>query len=564
MTRVIIIGAGWCGLVTAKTYLQVDPSIDLTVLDSEDTLGGTWAASRIYPELLTQQPFGAYEFTDMSYDPTDDPPQPGNYIPSRRVHEYMNKYAETWGVKDKIRFGVTVEQCKRAADGVKWEVYLQGEKDALVCDKLVVATGLTSQPKLPDIPSENFTPLTFHSRFLGKHYSTLQGDGIKTVCVYGGGKSGYDAVTAAVNHGKQVHWIIRDQGGGGVAAFFKPELFGRPTAENAFTPVNGIFNPNITDTTSWSYRLFHSGRSWLGSWFVWWYWAFGTRQMLGPWKYDENENMRKLKPDIMDRNIYWCPVVPYSVPDETIVDIIREGKKIIIHRAGITKLSGNKVHLSDGTTLETDMLVHATGYETNVPIFSEKDCLELGLPVRIDRLSSLDPNLQYPSAAHQQAGEWVLQKFPRLATNPIEPREPTYTQYRLYRFVTPLSLAKKDDRSLAFVGFLSGVGTAVINDVTALWAVAWLTGDIKITKSTEEIEEEVDLFNAYIRKRYVNAGRHTSLFIFEWFSILKIMLAELKVPLPQKSAWKPWLPRDYRGMVEKWMTARSLESKKAL
>jgi dimethylaniline monooxygenase (N-oxide forming) len=281
----------------------VDPSIDLTILDSEDTLGGTWAASRIFPELLTQQPYGAYEFTDMSYDPTDDPPQPGNYIPSKRVHEYMNKYAETWGVKDKIRFGVMVERCKRAPDGVKWEVHLGGgnEKSPLVCDKLIIATGLTSQPKVPNIPSENFTPLMFHSRFFGQHYSTLQEDSIKTVCVYGGGKSGYDAVTAAVNHGKQVFWIIREQGGGGVPAFFKPQLFGKPTAENAFTPINDNNRPTILDTTSWSYRLFHSGKSWFGNWFVWWFWDFSTRQLLAPWKYDENENMRKLKPDLLDR-----------------------------------------------------------------------------------------------------------------------------------------------------------------------------------------------------------------------------------------------------------------------
>ncbi|PVF97892.1 hypothetical protein CPB86DRAFT_401026 [Serendipita vermifera] len=322
-----------------------------------------------------------------------------------------------------------------------------------------------------------------------------------------------------------------------------------------------IFSPSIMDTTSWKYRFFHSGRNWLGSWFVSWYWSFATRQLLSPWRYDENENMRKLKPDLIDRNVYWCPQVPYSVPDETIVNIIREGKKIILHRAGITKLSGKEVHLTDGTILETDMLVYATGYDTHVPIFSEKDCLELDLPVRIDNLASLDPNLQYPSTAYQRAEEWVLQKFPHLANPPFKPRGPTYTQYRLYRFVTPLSLAKKDDHSLAFVGYLGGVGTAVIYDVTALWAVAWLTGDIKIENSAEEIEEEVDLFNAYIRKRYVNAGRHTSLFVYEWLSILKILLADLKAPLPPKSIWKPWLPRDYKGMVEKWIADRSLGSK---
>jgi dimethylaniline monooxygenase (N-oxide forming) len=226
--------------------------------------------------------------------------------------------------------------------------------------------------------------------------------------------------------------------------------------------------------------------------------------------------------DFKPSSFFWCPQVPYSVPDETIVDIIREGKKIVIHRAGIDKLSGKEVHLSDGTILETDMLVLATGYETHVPIFSEKDCLDIGLPVRIDHLSSLDPNLQYPSEAYQRAGEFVLEKFPRLANPPFQPRKSTYTQYRLYRFVSPLPLAQKDDRSLAFVGYLTGVGTAVINDVTALWAVAWLTGGLKVKQTPEEMESEVELFNAYVHKRYASAGQHKPLFLLEWPSVRTI------------------------------------------
>jgi dimethylaniline monooxygenase (N-oxide forming) len=281
-------------------YLQVDPSIDLTVLESENSLGGTWSASRVYPELNAQQPYGQYETSDMSFEPTDEPPQPGNYIPSKRLHQYFNEYAEKWNIKDKIRFGATVERCQRAPDGVKWEVHLQGQNEGehlLVCDKLIIATGLYSQPNIPEIPSENFTPLTFHSRYLGQHYAKLQSKDVNTVCVYGGGKSAYDAVAAAVHHGKQVHWIVR----GSAGAFFKPELFGRPTGDTAFTPALGLLNPDVINMDSWGNRVFHSGRNWLGSWFTWWFWGWLSRKTLEGWRYDENENMRKLKPEIYER-----------------------------------------------------------------------------------------------------------------------------------------------------------------------------------------------------------------------------------------------------------------------
>jgi dimethylaniline monooxygenase (N-oxide forming) len=251
----------------AYRYLQVDPTIDLVILESEDTLGGTWSASRIYPELSTQQPYGQYESSDLSCEPAkDDPPQPANYIPSKRVHEYLNKFAETWGVKERVRFGTTVRRCQQAPDGVQWEVYVQAKgqsgEECLVCDKLIIGTGLTSLPHIPDVPSQNFAPLRFHSRYLGENYSRLQSSEVQTVCVYGGGKSGYDAVTAAVRNGKHVHWIIQpSKDGRGIPAFTLSEILGRPIAETALTPMANALLPNILERNSWTHYFLHSGRS---------------------------------------------------------------------------------------------------------------------------------------------------------------------------------------------------------------------------------------------------------------------------------------------------------------
>jgi hypothetical protein len=37
------------------------------------------------------------------------------------------------------------------------------------------------------------------------------------------------------------------------------------------------------------------------------------------------------------------------------------------------------------------------------------------------------------------------------------------------------------------------------------------------------------------------------------------MLKDLEVPLPQKDIRKPWLPADYRGMVETWKQRQLVE-----
>jgi hypothetical protein len=201
------------------------------------------------------------------------------------------------------------------------------------------------------------------------------------------------------------------------------------------------------------------------------------------------------------------------------MNLIREGKQVIVHRAEITRLSGKEVHLSDGKSFQTDMLVHATGYDTHIPFFSETDCLELGLPVRIDHLASLDSTRQYPTTQSAKADEEVVRQFPRLGNPPVPPRSPTYTQFRLYRHMVPLPHLKSNDRSLAFVGFVTGVSMTTLTEVCALWAVAWLSGQLEVKRKEEEIEWEIDLVNAYIKRRYIGTGRQNPVLNFEWFAV---------------------------------------------
>ncbi|CAG8773593.1 15171_t:CDS:2, partial [Acaulospora colombiana] len=133
--------------------------------------------------------------------------------------------------------------------------------------------------------------------------------------------------------------------------------------------------------------------------------AVTASRVLGKWNYEAHEQMMKLKPEVYDHSLFWNVRNPFLVPDESIMNLIREGKKVIIHRAEITKLSEKEVYLSDGTSFQTDMLIHATGYNTHNPIFSEKDSLDLGLPVRIDHLASLDDTVQYPTSQSIKADE---------------------------------------------------------------------------------------------------------------------------------------------------------------
>jgi dimethylaniline monooxygenase (N-oxide forming) len=63
--RVIIIGAGYSGLAAAKTYLAINPSIDLLLIDKDTGVGGVWSQSRIYPGLMYEWPTPGANFSDF-------------------------------------------------------------------------------------------------------------------------------------------------------------------------------------------------------------------------------------------------------------------------------------------------------------------------------------------------------------------------------------------------------------------------------------------------------------------------------------------------------------------
>jgi dimethylaniline monooxygenase (N-oxide forming) len=59
--------AGWTGLISAKTYLDLAPETDLLIVDNEKSIGGVWCTERLYPDLYAQvsYPLFEYSFYDM-------------------------------------------------------------------------------------------------------------------------------------------------------------------------------------------------------------------------------------------------------------------------------------------------------------------------------------------------------------------------------------------------------------------------------------------------------------------------------------------------------------------
>ncbi|PWW77783.1 FAD/NAD(P)-binding domain-containing protein [Tuber magnatum] len=560
-TKVVIVGAGFMGVSVAKTYLEVDPTIQLTILESESTIGGSWAKSRIYPDLTAQQPFGAYEFPDQSI-PTAGLGE-SDFIPAGAIHQHIEEYAKEYGVYDCIKFNTTVTKIRRAEDGIRWIVWMDDGKDMLVADKLVIATGLTSNPMIPEISTEKFEKEVFHTQDLGKKHEHLLSDAVKTVTVYGGGKSAMDAVHMCTKAGKRVHWVIRTSQNG-VQPFFPGKFLGMSSSDVTTARFGIMQHPALLDTSSRSYKFFHSGRNPIGYYLHWLYWNVVSKMLLKRTGYLKSENMGKLRPELEDHHAWWVNGFPGIVTHPEVVDRIHEGKIVTVHRQSITSLSGDKVILEAGE-LQTDVLIWATGYEIQVNPFSIEDSIALGIPI---------PVSQAPASVQKRwddlesvAEAEVVRLFPRLANPPkVTSHEPKYTPYRLYRSIVPLACLQRDvpDRSLVFAGTLSAASSAIMFTVVSLWAVAWMTGNVDVVLSNEELDKELAMANVFSKKRYLSVATKRPCTFFDYMAIVDSMLRELGVNPRRKKGvlrdfFEPYAPKDYRGIVQEWKKARGLD-----
>ena len=147
----------------------------------------------------------------FNYSDTPMPRNGGNSkdpkVTGEMIHDYLQKYAEEHGLLHLIRFNTFVTDAKQVEGG--WRLSLKDTNEAIETEKLMVATGVTSIPSLPDLDYSASSLPIIHSRDLGTHYKDIENEAIKEVVVIGAAKSAYDAVYLLLKMGKKVIWAIR-------------------------------------------------------------------------------------------------------------------------------------------------------------------------------------------------------------------------------------------------------------------------------------------------------------------------------------------------------------------
>ncbi len=198
--RVAVAGAGVSGLFMAEQLRRA--GIDFTVYEKAGEVGGTWR-DNTFPGLFVDVLSRQYEF----------PFQPNynwsrKYAPAAEIRAYIKKVARDRGLTKFIRFNEEIVAA-RFTDGC-WQIETaqgnKAERNTDVADVFICATGFLHKPLFPDIPGrESFAGRSFHSA----HWDHSVPYAGKRWGVIGSGASGVQITEALAWAGCDVTQFIR-------------------------------------------------------------------------------------------------------------------------------------------------------------------------------------------------------------------------------------------------------------------------------------------------------------------------------------------------------------------
>ncbi|KFA65394.1 hypothetical protein S40285_00519 [Stachybotrys chlorohalonatus IBT 40285] len=584
----------------------------MAILDAGSSVGGVWETKRLYPGLKTNNLLGMYEYPDFPMDPTVYGVKPGQHIPGHVIQAYLEAYSKRFAIFELIRFGTKVVSATHEPEG-GWVLEIESTSQVdhgpvaaskLMARRLIVATGVTSQPLMPHIKGqEDYGRPLFHSKDFGAFATTLETS--NRVTVFGGTKSGWDAAYAYATRGVSVDWVIRATGHG--TCWMAPPIV-TPLKKWLEKLVNTRlvhwFSPCIwgDDSGYGAIKSFWHGTA-VGRAVVDGFWSILANDVMQLMGFDKHPETKKLKPttEAMFTGTSFS-ILNY---DTDFLELVRDGP-ITVHVADITHLSQGKVHLDDGKILESDAIVVVTGWTHVQPLKFLPEGIEsvIGLPwTHPTARESLQKNgLASQSDLWEQADKEISSRFPRLkAPMKMNPRYRPITEtdgfhvkaeddvmevipqntLTLYRFMVPGSPELLRCKDIAFAGAVMNFSTAICAHIQGLWITAYLDGNLardpsstvlaepdddskaNSSMSLQKVQYDTVLHNRFGKWRYQQGpGSIRPDFVFEAVPYFDMLMADLGLKVHRKNGWfkemiDPYGPEDYREIYDEWLAGAS-------
>jgi putative flavoprotein involved in K+ transport len=338
--QVVVIGSGHNGLMTAARLVRL--GVRVLVVERNERVGDNWRNR--YASLALHDPIEADHLSYLEF-PASWP----SFTPTRRFGDFLESYADlldipvwTSAVTDNVRYDETSQVWSL-------DVTRPGhDKRTLRVNHLVIATGMNGKPRLPEFPGvEEFTGTTTHATHFGGG-SAWKG---KRAVVVGTGVSGHDVAQDLAEHGAEVTMLQRGStyvinASTNHALSFAPYLAGeRPTADIDLMGQAVPFSQIPLTAKARTQQAAEMDREILD----------GLRQ--AGFSLSEGPDGMGL-PGIVfveNRHGYYHNI---GASQLIVSGLIK------VRQAQITRFSEAGVLLDDGTELEADLVVFATGYES--------------------------------------------------------------------------------------------------------------------------------------------------------------------------------------------------------
>jgi len=339
--HVVVIGGGQGGIALGARLRQLNvPSI---VLDNHERPGDQWRNR--YKSLCLHDP--------VWYDHLPYIPFPDNwpvFSPKDKIADWLEMYTRVMEIPYWAKSTVTSAEWDDSAK--TWTVYVDrdGEKIVLHPKQLVFATGMSGKPNMPSFPGmEKFTGEQHHS---SRHPGPDEYSG-KNVVVIGSNNSAFDICGALWEHGADVTMVQRSSTHIVKSASLMDIGLGDLYSERA---VQAGMTTEKADLTfaSLPYRIMHQFQIPLYEQMAERDRDFYDRLEQVGFRHDWGDDGSGLFMKYLRRGS------GYYI-DVGAADLVAEGQIKLAH-GQVNHLTENAVVLENGTELNADLVVYATGY----------------------------------------------------------------------------------------------------------------------------------------------------------------------------------------------------------
>ncbi|KAJ3717302.1 FAD/NAD-binding domain-containing protein [Lentinula guzmanii] len=117
--KVVVVGAGYSGIVAGIRFLQRIKNITLTIYEANAGVGGAWFVNR-YPGLACDIPSHCYQLTFA-----ENPNWSSFYAPGPEIHDYLKSVVEKFHLNSYIKLRHRLTRAQYDEESGKWNLTIQ-------------------------------------------------------------------------------------------------------------------------------------------------------------------------------------------------------------------------------------------------------------------------------------------------------------------------------------------------------------------------------------------------------------------------------------------------------